>query len=81
MEYSKHVATYQRMQETYSPVGNKKRRMYWSACQSTGAEIRKYFTKRFSKRVERQVVKILTVVDLLESDLGIMRQSLLGLCA
>lgn len=36
--------TYQRTHETYSPVGSKKRRMYWSGCQSTGAEMRKYLT-------------------------------------
>lgn len=35
---------YQSTQETYSPVGSRKRRMYWSGCQSTGAEMRKYLT-------------------------------------
>ena len=36
--------TYHNTQETYSPVGSKNLRMYWSGVQSTGAEMRKYFT-------------------------------------
>lgn len=36
--------TYQSTQETYSPVGRRNRRMYWSGVQSTGADIKKYFT-------------------------------------
>jgi hypothetical protein len=35
---------HQRTQETYSPVGSRNLRMYWSGCQSTGAEMRKYLT-------------------------------------
>lgn len=35
---------HQRTQETYSPVGRRNLRMYWSCAQSTGAEMRKYFT-------------------------------------
>lgn len=30
--------------ETYSPVGSRNLRMYWSGVQSTGAEMRKYLT-------------------------------------
>src|SRR3569833_497121 len=37
---------FQRPHETYSPVGSRNLRMYWSGCQSTGAEMRKYFTAR-----------------------------------
>jgi hypothetical protein len=36
--------TYHRTQETYSPVGSRNRRIYWSWLQSTGADMRKYFT-------------------------------------
>lgn len=36
--------TYHRTQETYSPVGRRNLRMYWSGCQSTGAEMRMYLT-------------------------------------
>ena len=36
--------TYHNTQETYSPVGRRNRRMYWSGVQSTGADIKKYFT-------------------------------------
>lgn len=36
--------TYHSTQETYSPVGRRNLRMYWSGCQSTGAEMRKYLT-------------------------------------
>lgn len=39
------IATHHRTQETYSPVGRRNLRMYWSGVQSTGAEMRKYFTK------------------------------------
>src|SRR6266699_4515400 len=35
---------YHNTHETYSPVGRRNLRMYWSGCQSTGAEMRKYFT-------------------------------------
>jgi hypothetical protein len=35
---------YHNTQETYSPVGSRNRRMHWSGVQSTGAEMRKYFT-------------------------------------
>ena len=37
-------ATHHSTHETYSPVGRRNLRMYWSGCQSTGAEMRKYFT-------------------------------------
>lgn len=36
--------THHNTHDTYSPVGSKNLRMYWSGVQSTGAEIRKYFT-------------------------------------
>ena len=35
---------YQSTQETYSPVGSRNRLIYWSGVQSTGADMRKYFT-------------------------------------
>nr|POE56750.1 hypothetical protein CFP56_33722 [Quercus suber] len=38
------TVTYQSTHDTYSPVGSRKRRMYWSGDQSTGAEMRKYLT-------------------------------------
>lgn len=38
------ASTYHNTQETYSPVGKRNRRMYWSGVQSTGADIKKYFT-------------------------------------
>jgi len=38
------TSTYHRTQETYSPVGKRNRRMYWSGVQSTGADIKKYLT-------------------------------------
>lgn len=37
-------ASYHRTHDTYSPVGNKNLLMYCSGAQSTGAEMRKYFT-------------------------------------
>ena len=43
--------TYQSTHETYSPVGNKNLRIYWSGCQSTGAEMRKYLTATVSAAV------------------------------
>jgi hypothetical protein len=36
--------THHSTHETYSPVGKRNLRMYWSGCQSTGADMRKYFT-------------------------------------
>ncbi len=58
--------------------------MYWSGCQSTGAEMRKYFTARgpVSGRWRRAGERpLLTVVNLLQSDLSIVWQGLLGFCA
>lgn len=74
------VATYHRMQETYSPVGRRNRRMYWSGCQSTGAEMRKYFTKD-CQLDSRLAAARHTVVNLLERDLSIVGQRLLSLGA
>src|SRR3569833_2439091 len=37
---------FQRTHETKSPVGSWNLRMYWSGCQSTGAEMRKFYTAR-----------------------------------
>ncbi len=39
-----YTSTYHNTQETYSPVGRRNRRIYWSGVQSTGADIKKYFT-------------------------------------
>jgi hypothetical protein len=38
------AGTHHSTHDTYSPVGRRNRRMYWSWLQSTGAEMRKYFT-------------------------------------
>jgi hypothetical protein len=78
--------TYQRTQETYSPVGRRKRRMYWSGCQSTGAEMRKYLTgmasaenrnntgqRVFGARLRWGGKRARTVVDLLEGDDAVRR--------
>ena len=40
--------TYHSTHETYSPVGRRNLRIYWSGCQSTGADMRKYFTATVS---------------------------------
>ncbi len=66
-------------QDTYSPVGSKNLRMYWSGVQSTGAEMRKYLTGRWCQRTaDVSRWRRLTVIDLLKRYLGILRQALLG---
>lgn len=58
--------------------------MYWSGCQSTGAEMRKYFTVRLGSAFECGIsaaVRPPTVIHLLKSNLSIVRQSLLCLGA
>jgi hypothetical protein len=62
----------------YSPVGSKKRLMTCSGCQSTGAEMRKYFTADGQDGCA-QAGQRLTVVDLLEGQHGFRRQALLGI--
>lgn len=65
--------------------------MYWSGCQSTGAEIRKYLTAaRVSTHEAIQLGRLepcassgdtdaaRTVVDLLQGDDAVWRQALLG---
>ena len=65
--------------------------MYWSGCQSTGAEIRKYLTAaRVSTHERTQLGRLKpcassgdtgearTVVDLLQGDDAVRRQALLG---
>jgi hypothetical protein len=44
-------STHHRTHDTYSPVGKRNLRMYWSGCQSTGAEMRKYLTAASVSRV------------------------------
>jgi len=59
--------------------------MYWSGVQSTGAEIKKYFTTMFigdKILYDRQRRRcLLTVIDLLQSYLGILGQTLLRFTA
>lgn len=60
---------FHRMQETYSPVGRRKRLMYWSCAQSTGAEMRKYLTVLVSVEIITwlQIGQVrLTIVHLLQ---------------
>lgn len=81
--------TYQSTQDTYSPVGSRKRLMYWSGDQSTGAEIKKYLTGSVSVRARasidvdrkrgRKLRRRRTVVDLLQSDYRVCGQALLGI--
>ena len=73
-------------QDTYSPVGSKKRLMYWSWLQSTGADMRKYLTiRQVSKPMHcagvfvyvRRGLATHTVVYLLQCDHRVCRQALL----
>lgn len=74
-------------QDTYSPVGKRNRLMYWSGCQSTGADIKKYLTTAAfvscTKRNKGTPDKLgtLTVVNLLQGDLSVMWERLLRLGA
>jgi len=73
--------TYHNTQETYSPVGRRKRRMYWSGVQSTGADIKKYLTA-WSAMVDCVDGRgRLTIIDLLQCHLSILWQTLLCLTA
>lgn len=73
--------TYHNTQDTYSPVGSKKRRMYWSGDQSTGAEIKKYLTGCASVRskAEEERESAITVVNLLQRDNRVCGQALLSI--
>lgn len=83
--------SYHKTQETYSPVGRRNLRIYWSGCQSTGAEIRKYLTVprlayssehwRRMRRCRSNSTSVTgaehTVINLLQGDDAVRRQALL----
>lgn len=52
--HQRHASLYHKTQETYSPVGRRNRLIYWSWDQSTGADIKKYFT---GTRVNKMILE------------------------